>query len=259
MTQARLAALGGDLWRSWRMLALWPWPAVMLGRQGTKIRSEDYRLFTRLLMPGDFLLTRSEPYFVSNHFIGRNGTAFAHLAVYTGAVAGFCDRNGTLLKPRALPMLAKGDGPGQFKRTVTHAISEGVVCQDLLDVMMHADWVAAVRPWAGSDQAQEIRGAALSQVGLEYDFDFTPEGPEAYYCTGLGGFCCAKAGIEPPAKSRISVSLWGKKADVWLADSFLVRFPVVCASVSCADPELARKSRFSGVREALLSARDATS
>jgi hypothetical protein len=255
--QAKLAAVGGDLWRSWRMLALWPWPAVIYGRHRGLVDAEDYRCFTRLLQAGDLLLMRSEPYFLSNHFICRNGTAFSHLGVYTGPVAGFLSRDtGIIAKPRSLPVDDEALITGQFRRTVTHAVSEGVVCQDLLDVFLHADWIVAVRPWRQAEEAATIRETALAQVGLEYNFDFTPEGPKAFYCTELGVFCLEKACIKPPEKTEIPVSLSGRKFPATLADSFLAYTPV-CCSVSCGDPAFARQSRFEGTREALLNAPDA--
>lgn len=264
--QAALASFGGDLWRSWKAFAFWPYPAVVVGRHRPKVTADDYRCFTRLLQPGDFLLTRSEPYFISNYFIGRNGTAFSHLAIYTGAVTGYRDQEtGCIMKPQAI---TRDNGwessPGVFKRTVTHAISEGVVCQDLLEVMLHSDWVVAIRPWANQGEGYILQRIALSQVGLEYNFDFKPEGPPALYCTELGVFCLEKAGIQIPAKDLAVTSLLGVvvpvkkfKSFVTLADAFL-QFKMVCCSVSCNEPAFARKSRFVKTREVLLKAPDAS-
>lgn len=261
-----LAAFGGDLWRSWKAFAFWPYPAVVVGQHRSKITAEDYRCFTRMLQPGDFLLTRSEPYFVSNYFIGRNGTAFSHLAVYTGAVMGYRDQEtGFIMKPS--PIFRESgweNSPGVFKRTVTHAISEGVVCQDLLDVLMHSDWVAAVRPGLNHGEGYMLQRVALSQVGLEYNFDFKPSGPPAMYCTELGAYCLEKAGIPPPPKDFAVTSLPGLllpgekfKSFVTLADSY-IRFKMVCCSVSCNEPAFARKSKFEKMRETLLNAPDAS-
>lgn len=257
--QKILASLGGDLWRSWHMVALWPYPAVLLGAHHVKTTADDYRCFTRLLRPGDLLLTRCEPYFLSNRFIGRNGTAFSHLAVYTGPVRGHRDQDtGFIMKPRAIDDWNRAcTVPGEFKRTVTHAISEGVVCQDLLEILNHVDWMCAVRPWRRREQATTIQGVALRQIGLEYDFDFTPEGPKAFYCTGLGAQCVIEAGIEPPEQTEIKVSLLGKRAPVTLADAFLKKYLGVCCTLSCAEPWFLRQSRFD-IREKLLDMPDAS-
>jgi len=264
--QSRLASLGGDLWRSWSMLALWPWPAVILGRARALTSPDDYRAFTRLLQPGDLLLTRSEPYFISNYFIGRNGTAFSHLGVYTGCVRGYRDQNtGIIMKPRPVTNPESVESfPGVFKRTVTHAVSEGVICQDLLEVFEHADWIAAVRPWATHGEGYAVQKKALDQVGLEYNFAFKPGGPKSFYCTELGAFCLEKVGIPPPPKDFSVTSLGGVfwpggryKTLVTLADAF-IRYPMVCCSVSCNNPKFARRSKFEKMRPALLAATDAT-
>jgi hypothetical protein len=264
--QATLAASGGDIWRSWRMLALWPYPAVILGVPSVHFTADDYRCFTRLLQPGDILLTRSEPFFISNYFIGKNGTAFSHAGVYTGPVQGYrCQNTGFIMKPKPIQRTNGWESsPGVFKRTVTHAISEGVVCQDLLEMLFHADWVAAVRPWANHGEGFMIQKVALDQVGLEYNFDFKPSGPPAMYCTELAAYCIEATGIPTPPKDWALTSLPGAvlpfrrfKSLVTLADAF-IRYPMVCCSVSCNNPRFTRRSKFDKMRECLLNAPDAT-
>jgi hypothetical protein len=267
--QAVLAAFGGDLHRSWRSVAFWPWPAVVYGGNRRKVTWDDYRLFTMMLQPGDLLLMRSEPYFISNFFIQRNGTAFSHLAVYTGAVKGYRDKSDFILKAQPLGVEHQHTGkadPGVFERTVTHAISEGVVCQDLGEAMFHADWIAAVRPWKTKADQKQIVEAAVAQLGLQYNFEFKPKPTYAsFYCTQLGEFCCQKAGIAPPEQTPVVNSIFGLltpfqrfKAPAPLADAF-VKFPMVCCSVSCNDPAFARGSRFANeLRAAFHEAPDAS-
>jgi hypothetical protein len=236
-----LGSAGGDIWKSWGCLALWPWPAVVMGYPKTQFTFRDYREFTKLLKPGDFLLTASEPYFLSNRAIA--GTAFKHLAVYSGSVSGIYDHETHFVEsPNSFGVDYKHTGHGAlhsiFERTVTHAISEGVVCQDLGDMLFHSDYVIAVRPWLDRDQQEIIVRQALTQVGKKYDFSFKNT-PEDLYCTELGLLCCQKAAITPPSPVQINTSFAGFflpmdrfKSPVLLADSFL-QFEPVCASLSC--------------------------
>jgi hypothetical protein len=265
--QSMAASIGGDTWASKKLLAVWPWPAVIVGNHTNMITGDDYRCFSRLIKPGDFLLTNCSSYFLSNLFIAkRNGTAFSHLAVYTGAVSGWRDqRTGFILKAAHLKDEDSCDNPGRFKKTVTHAISEGVVVEDLFDLFKHMDWMAAVRPWKDIDQQEKIVKAALSQVGLEYNFDFNPGGPPSSYCTELGAYCLKAAGLPEPAKNLSVTSLAGIlvpvsrfKSEVYMADYFIRDFDMVCCSLSCGSTEFLRRSKVEGFRKKLLEAPDAS-
>jgi hypothetical protein len=265
--QSSLASLGGDTWASRKMVALWPWPAVVVGHHDNLVNADDYRCFTRLLKPGDFLLTNSRAYFLSNFFIARkNRTAFSHLAVYTGPVAGYRDQaSGFIVKGKRLHPNDPCRKAGEFKRSVTHAISEGVVTEDLYDLMSHVDWIAAVRPWVTDTEQAAIVKAALDRVGLEYNFDFKPAGPPASYCTELGAYCLKEADLQPPGKAHSVTSLAGIlmpvnrfKSEVWMADDF-VMFKMICCSLSCNDPAFVRKSRVEAMRGAVKTACDALS
>jgi len=253
--QAWLASIAGDVHRSYRCLALWPWPALVFNQPHRSVDWDDYRLATKVLEPGDFILTRSEPYILSNFFIGRNRTAFSHLAVYTGCVDGFRDqKTDFILKAHSRGLNHKHNGKADthcFERTVTHAISEGVVCQDLGELLFHADWFAVVRPWRNKDQQGAIVQTALEQIGLKYNFEFKPNPTYAsFYCTQLGQFCCQKSGIGAPTPTLVINSILGLvtpfemfKAPAPLADAF-VKFPMVGCSVSCNEPGFAQRSRF---------------
>jgi hypothetical protein len=242
-------------------MAIWPYPAVVIGMPRHKVTWDDYRFFTRTLKAGDFLLMSSDPYFLSNRAI--SGTAFKHLAVYTGQVQARRDAKTDFIeKPK------RHSGPtkrGVFERTVTHAISEGIQCQDFGEAFFHCDWVAAIRAWNTKEEQSAIVHAALSQVGLAYNFDFKPSGPPALYCTELGSYCLKAAGITPPEQVRINTYAAGLilpldrfKTPVTLAD-FFAKYPMVASTISC-DSNFARRSRIGEVmRVAFLNAPDAES
>lgn len=241
--KAILAAFGGDVWRSWRSVALWPYPALVYSLPRTGFTWLDYRKFCSLLKPGDFLLTRSDQYFLSNWAI--SGTFFKHLAVYTGGVIGHLDPGTRFIEsPTGLSVDYAHTGKGTLRlheRTVTHAISEGVVCQDLGELLFHSDWVCAVRPWSTKAQQEEIVAMALKQVGKSYDFDFKLK-RDKFYCTELGVYCARIAGITAPTLTRINTSLFGLllplkrfRTEVALADNFIRKYPMVCASGSCGE------------------------
>jgi len=267
--QTEIARIGGDVSAHREVLAVWPWPAVIVGNHRTKFDFRDYRAFTAKLLPGDMVLTTSAAYFLVNR--GIECTAFKHLAVVTGAVSGEFDGDSKFIaKPRFLGLGYRHTGspaPGVFERTVTHAISEGVVCQDLGELLFHADYALTVRPWRSDEARRAIVDAALSQVGVGYNFDFTPKGPKAFYCTELGVHCLRKAGLLLPEKIRLTVDWRGFvlplgrfKSEVTVADAFAKEFDAVVASVSCADPAFAAPSRWRDiVRSRLLKAPDALS
>lgn len=260
--QAKLATVGGDMWRSWRCVSLWPWPAVVYGFPHSRLTADDYRLFTTHLLPGDMLLSKAEPYFLSNR--GIKATVFKHLAVYTGSVEGVRDTEDrrfiTSVKSLGIHRRHKGiAGKGTFERTIVHAISDGIVCQDLMDVFSHNDFVAAVRPWSDSGQQQVIVDSALAQLGLGYNFDFTPSGPREFYCTELGVYCCKRAAITPPEMIKINVDWKGLvlpldrfKADVTVADAFVRTFKVLCVSDSCKVRNFHKESAYSDELRVLL-------
>ena len=236
--QAVLASIAGDAWRSWRTLALWPWPAVCIGYPKAKFTWIDYRRFCRALQPGDLLLMTAERYFLSNR--GISGTALKHLAVYTGSVAGEQDEEGFIrgvISVGGKAPLARLEGKTVHDRTVVHSVSEGVVCQDLGDVLFHEDYVVAVRPWISEQERKTIVSESVQQLGKSYNFDFTQDGPPELYCTELGEFCCVRAGVIPPERVKMNVNWKGLfiplgryKAYVSVADRFALHFPIVAMS-----------------------------
>ena len=232
--QATLAAVCGDVWKSWRTLALWPWPAVCIGYPRTKFNWIDYRNLCRVIRPGDMLLMTAERFFLSNR--GISGTAFKHLAVYTGQCSGDQDDDGHISNVR----LARREGVPVHDRTVVHAVSEGVVCQDLGAVLFHEDYVACVRPWHTEKERLTIVEEAVRQLGKGYNFDFTQAGPPALYCTELGEFCAIRAGIIPPPREKLNVDWKGfllplerYRTYVAVADRFALHYPIVARCKHC--------------------------
>ena len=246
-----LGSLGGDLWCSAKMVALWPWPAVVVGKHRQRFTWDDYRVFTRLLKPGDFLLCRADQFLPQNRAIPG---AFKHLAVYTGPcqVGGRDAATGFILKAR--PMR---DETVPWSRTVTHAIKEGVVVQDLGEVLFHYDYVCAVRATENDTKRRGIVAAALDAVGMAYNFAFRPTSQPQFYCTELGLHCMNAVGLTGPQKTRIMTAWWGGTSMVPLADAFVKTLPMVCCSTACSAPAFMRQGRDDEVRQKIVRARDA--
>lgn len=249
--QANFAAWAGDIWvprdeNGKGIWALFPKPAVISGIPHFKIDSDDYRCFTALAKPGDMAVMTGLVWDLTNR--GIKSTSFKHLAVYTGAVEAYRDqKTGFLLQPKSMGVDYKPRGKvknNKWKRTFTHAVSEGIMTQDMLEVVFHyMDYVAFVRPWKTKQQQQAIVDFAIENNGMGYNFDFTPDGPKALYCTELGARCCEEAGIAPPEKIPLNVSWKGlipgltKKYQypVYLADYFVKTYPVIACSKSCVE------------------------
>jgi hypothetical protein len=239
---SRLASVVGDTWATTRAVAVWPWPAVIVGVPRGEMLWTDYRAFCRKLLPGDFLLLRSKPFFGSNAAIPG---AAKHLAVYIGAVEGVQnteEHTVESVKPLGLDYAPKlHESRNVFPRVCVHAISEGVVCQDLGAVLMHADFALAVRPWGRRGEQETIVSTAVAQLGKPYDFNFNQRDQSAFFCTELGLHCCLRAAIIPPLSVKLRTRLFRARADVVIADYF-AKFPSVCCSQSCLDRGFTRQS-----------------
>lgn len=253
--QKLIAAVGGDTWVTTDMLAIWPWPAVLVGAHRGQFTWDDYRCFTTLLQPGDFIITRSNPFLFSNAAIAH--TAFKHLMVYVGAA--YCVRDaksGFLEGMRSRNGNAwRGGSAQERERVVVHAISEGVVAQDLGEALFHADAAAVVRYWKSPGDQTQIVAHAIKLLGREYDFEFHMNSESSLFCTELGWVCLEAAGIPVrPARTKMLVSLLGRQEDVPLADSFVLQ-PVaerVCCSVSALDRNfIATSATPNDLRDAL--------
>ena len=163
----------GDTWVDPTSLAIWPWPATVVGvRHGSMLWS-DYRAFNRLLKPGDFLLTQSAPFIGSN--AGIPG-AFKHLAVYVGATEGKQNSKTHFIENASslgIEYQTKIYSPRNvYQRCCVHAISEGVVCQDFGEALMRSDYALAVRPWKSRAEQIIVIESAIRQLGKPYDFEF---------------------------------------------------------------------------------------
>ena len=238
--QAKIATIIGDIWVTKSIIGLWPYPLLAYGPYRTKTRGNDYRLFTALLKPGDMILTTQNKYKGSN--IAIPGT-FKHLMVYTGSVFGNYD--GEFIKEPTSYGVTHNPNyneyyPNKFNRTVTHAQSEGVLTQDLLDVISHYDELIVIRPWETLAQQGVIVKTALKQVGKPYDFVFDSSEDGAIYCTELGVVCLKAAGIEVPDTIMKTTKVWKpwKKSRVYVADLFVEKYHVVCKTISCNDPSI---------------------
>lgn len=201
--------------------------------------SNEYRILSKILRVGDVLVSRSWGY-LSNSLIKG---AFKHAMVYTGPVSGHRTSEGFVKEPKLLP---SGFGIHQTfsPRTITHAISEGVVCQDLLDVMLHCDYLAVFRPCllkqCIEDCGNIIAYSALEKVGKPYDFGFDFSHHGKFSCTEMVNYCCKKAGLAIPPQIYARTPI--KKRKVTFADHYFGLYPLVYVSPQCLDVNFVRKS-----------------
>lgn len=234
----------GDTTLNWNALSLWPWPSIVVGARRRFTTWQDYRAFTRLLKPGDFLLEQQAPYIGSNTAI--NGS-LKHLAVYVGAVKGdYNAETGFIENPKYYGPVNVDKCPRDvFPRCIIHAISEGVVCADVGELLMESDYVVAVRPWTHESERAIILDTAFKHHGKPYDFAFDQTDDKRIFCTELGLHCVRKAAIIEPLSIKKRMGLFKKPVNVVVADYF-TRYPVVCVSESCLDPAFQRQSPLGG-------------
>lgn len=223
--QKTLATFFGDIWISKKCFGIGP---IIYGYPDSMVNGKDYRKFCSVVQPGDLLLTRSENYKFSNKGIPERYTFLKHLAVYAGGVNGISDGN----------FIVSANPGNLYSRCIIHAISEGIVCQDVFDIFRHFDYIVAVRPWKSSFEQDMIVQSAFKVLGREYDFSFQSKN-KSYYCTELGAHCLQVAGIAPPLTYRINAHILGLllpldrfKHDVYIADSFVENYKIVFKSES---------------------------
>ena len=261
--QGRLATFVGDCMVSYSQIGIWPYPLVALGEYRSLVTGNDYRCISALMLPGDMILTTQKRAVGSNNAIPGS---FKHLMVYTGAVEGTQkEGSGSISKPRSLGIDHKFQfnySPTVFQKTITHAESDGVGTYDFLDIFSHYDYICVVRPWTTPEEQKAIVSNALSQVGKEYNFVFLDSSKDpTLYCTQLGWHCLNNAKIPAPQTIKKMTRFWKpwEKNEILIADHYVGKYPVVCTSVSCNDPEFARKSAIGDtMREKLLAAPDAS-
>jgi len=218
-----LATLGGDIWISKKCFALWPWPAVVRNYPESKLSGTDYRKLIAALQAGDMLLTRGDLFAISNKGISERHTYLKHLAVYVGPVDG-------ILREKFIEEAKVGT---TYEKCIIHAISEGVKCQDILDLFRHCDKIVAIRPWSNEKERELIIKTAFGQLDKEYDFKFS-KGTRALYCTELGVLCLNTANITPPRPIKLRNTILGLllpfdcfQGYVYVADSFIKRFKII--------------------------------
>jgi hypothetical protein len=239
--QRKVATIGGNI-HFVRALCL-P-PNVMIGERKVKIQlGRDYRAASRLLHPGDIIISRSRG-FLSNKFIPG---AFKHAMIFVGPVSGKIDPETKFITaPRMLPNCI-GVHQTLNPRCVVHAVSEGIVCQDLLEVMNHCDYMAAVRPHgreASDPNANIVISSACEAVGKPYDFGFDWKNKKSFCCTELADHCLKKAGYQIPEPHMINTSLnpFGKKQPVTVSDSYIQVHKMVWHSLSCNETKFVKNA-----------------
>lgn len=242
--QRTIGTIFGDIWLSWSMVGIWPYPAVGWGRHRGEFTWDDYRCFCNCLQPGDFILSQSHPFAVMNSAIKH--TAYKHLAVYVGPAQ--CARNpntGFLEGVREFDPGTKTFRSSQSRgRVCVHAVRQGVVGQDLGEVLFHGDYVCAVRAWKRTEDQRSIIKGAISMLGRPYDFSFNSDDDNAIFCTELGSHCMRWAGLGDVDRTELTVSLLGRTSRIPLADAFVLHVETkpVCCSVSSLDERFINQS-----------------
>lgn len=122
--------------------------------RGYQLKGEDYRIVRDIIQPGDVLLQRYEAW-IDKWFIPG---FWNHAGIYLG-----------------------GD-----KEQVIHAVSEGVLVEDIIN-FMRTDHLTILRP--DSDSAEVALFKAKSIVGYEYDFSFDFTDSQRFSCTEVVDFC----------------------------------------------------------------------
>lgn len=128
---------------------------------GYKLKGEHYRKLSQQLQPGDIVIRRFEGY-IDKWFIPG---FWNHAGLYIGD---------------------DGDKPEQ----VVHAVSEGVIQEDILN-FMRTDHMLVMRLECGQNTgaAQQAVERAKSVVGAPYDFGFDFKDANRFSCTELVAYC----------------------------------------------------------------------
>lgn len=119
-----------------------------------KLKGEHYRQVIKIIKPGDILLSRSEKY------------------VDKWLIPGYLNHAGFFF--------------GGHKERVIHAISDGVIVEDIIN-FMRTDVLVVLRPH--EDHIEKAVALAKSMVNQEYDFLFNFNDKNRLSCTELI-FCC---------------------------------------------------------------------
>lgn len=144
---------------------------LIFGDAHYKIRGRQTRNILKILKPGDVLLRHYDKY-LSGFFIRGY---YYHAAMYIG----------------------KEKAGGNEYECVVHAISEGVVKEDILS-FTRCDGVAILRPKltnqqeSAEDATKNAVARAKKAVGLEYDMDYNRKTLDKLYCSQLVVYCYRK-------------------------------------------------------------------
>ena len=130
-----------------------------INASGYKLKGEHYREIKELIQPGDIILRRYYNYLDSYIIPGE----FSHSGLYIGD---------------------DGDKPEQ----VIHALSEGVIQEDILN-FMRTDEFCILRIKDNPQAVLKAIELAKSVVGQQYDFSFDFGEEKRLSCTELVAFC----------------------------------------------------------------------
>lgn len=122
-----------------------------------QLKGRHYRTVEQLIQPGDILVRRFEGYIDRFLIPGF----WNHAGIYVGEI-------------------------NNKDYQVVHALSDGVVVDDLID-FMRADHLIVLRVPEGKQKEALIR--AKSIIGREYDFAFNFKETLRFSCTELIGYC----------------------------------------------------------------------
>lgn len=122
-----------------------------------QLKGKHYRQLEKLIQPGDIVIRRFEGYVDKWLIPGW----FNHAGIYVGQIR-------------------------DNKHKVIHAISDGVIIEDLID-FMRSDHMVVLR--ANNELQEEALSRAKMAVGHEYDFAFNFEETLRFSCTELIDYC----------------------------------------------------------------------
>ncbi len=155
--QRKLFTFLGDIKVSGWKHPMW----FTINAHGYKLKGAEYRNIKNLIKPGDILIRRYDGYFS------------------TYALPGFWTHGGLYI----------GDDEGKPEQVI-HAISDGVIQEDILN-FMRTDHMLILRAPAGKKgkKTQQAIQKAKSIVGKPYDFGFDFSDTNRFSCTELVAYC----------------------------------------------------------------------
>ncbi len=131
-----------------------------INAQGYRLKGSHFRRVERIIRPGDIVIRRFEGY-VDKWLIPGY---WNHAGVYVGHINGF-----------------EGE-----KTQVVHAVSDGVIVEDILD-FMRTDEMMILRP--DPNLIEKGIQRAIDVIGSPYDFGFDFKDCNRFSCTELIAYC----------------------------------------------------------------------